>query len=534
MFALAQAHIKRTNLVLLAILCGSAAGALTSARAAAPIGAFTTKGTYSYVSAPNLHPPKIPTDAPTVANRLAPGFFMISVFKNFAMKVPMIGRGGPLMLDSKLKPVWSFPTPLNVYSLNFRTQTYNGKPALSWWEGTVSPLFEFTGTDYVVDQHYRQIAKLTGADGWSISPHEFVINGNVAWVTANKDVQVDLTPEGGLPNGILTDSAVQEYDLKTGKLLYSFDAYNPGGTPNVPLSESQTHPAPVLVMGHVIPWDAYHVNAVSLVGNNEFVTSFRSTWGIYLVNFKTNTIVWTLGTQHNNSFTFGPNAQFEWQHDPTILPNNEISLFDDACCNIIQGMPAPPNGPSRGLVLKLDTSAHTANVAGQYLQTASQSPHGGLDTSSQGSTQVLPNGNVVVGYGGQPWFSEYSKSGQLLLDARLPDPDTSYRAYVEPWIGTPFFPPSGAARKAKGKTTIYASWDGATQVVSWTVLAGPNAKHLTNVATHTKSDFETSIRLAHSYKVYKLQALDSKGHVLGTSRAFSVPKPGTPSPTGFY
>jgi hypothetical protein len=35
--------------------------------------------------------------------------------------------------------------------------------------------------------------------------------------------------------------------------------------------------------------------------------------------------------------------------------------------------------------------------------------------------------------------------------------------------------------------------------------------------------------------VYKVQALDGRGHVLSTSRAFSVPKPGAKqSPPGFY
>jgi len=37
-------------------------------------------------------------------------------------------------------------------------------------------------------------------------------------------------------------------------------------------------------------------------------------------------------------------------------------------------------------------------------------------------------------------------------------------------------------------------------------------------------------------RVYKVQALDAKGHVLRPSKAFSVPKPGliTPGPPGNY
>src|SRR6185312_16248369 len=93
------------------------------------------------------------------------------------------------------------------------------------------------------------------------------------------------------------------------------------------------------------------------------------------------------------------------------------------------------------------------------------------------------------------------------------------------WVGTPYFPPSGAAKKSKGKVTVYASWDGSTQVAAWKVLAGSNPNKLPVVATHAKTGFETAIRLARSAKVYKVQAFDAKGHLLRTSRAFHVLKP---------
>ena len=75
------------------------------------------------------------------------------------------------MHDNKMQPVWIHGVPDNVYSLNFRTQTYNGKPALSWWEGNLTPTgATLSGTDYVVNQNYKIVAKLTGQDGWVFSP----------------------------------------------------------------------------------------------------------------------------------------------------------------------------------------------------------------------------------------------------------------------------------------------------------------------------------------------------------------------------
>jgi hypothetical protein len=78
------------------------------------------------------------------------------------------------------------------------------------------------------------------------------------------------------------------------------------------------------------------------------------------------------------------------------------------------------------------------------------------------------------------------------------------------------------AKKSHGRTTVYVSWDGATQVVAWRLLAGSSAKHLKSISTTRKTTFETSIPVKGSFKTYKLQALDAHGHVLGTSSAFGV------------
>ena len=135
--------------------------------------------------------------------------------------------------------------------------------------------------------------------------------------------------------------------------------------------------------------------------------------------------------------------------------------------------------------------------------------------------ETLPGNNALVGWGSSPYFSEYSQSGKLLLDAKWPGPDLSYRAlFSSNWVGKPFFAPSGAIKRKNGKPTVYASWDGATQVVAWKVLGGPNVKHLTVVATKRKLAFESTIRLKRGYKVYKVEAIDAKGHVLGKSGVF--------------
>ncbi len=495
------------------ICTGLAAGSASTAVAAQPIGAYTTKGAWTFYSAPKLHPPKLSTVGKT-AKKLTSGDFFLANFKNLGFSTPLVGQSGPMILSSRLQPVWFNPIQTSNLAMNLEVQSYNGKPALSWWQGVISGTgATVSGEDVVVGQDYRQIGKpLTGADGWIISPHEMVISGTNAWVTAYKQVPMNLVPFHGAPNGTLLDSAVQEYDLTTGALLQNWDALA-----HIPLTESKSAPGSAST-----PWDAYHVNSIQLVPGGSFLVSMRNTWGVYMVDATTGNVQWTLGAGSASSFTFGPHAAFSWQHDVQLDSTGQLTLFDDACCDVRASGSSPPNGPSRGLVLKLDTTAHTATLVAQFERGSS------FEAAFLGSMQLLPGGNALVGWGSRPYFTEFSATGKRLIDVRFPDPDQSYRVLLANWVGKPASPPSGAVRTTHGKTILYASWNGATQVAKWKVLAGTSGKHLRAVATAGKSGFETAITLAHAYKAYRVLALDTRGHVLGTSGLFPRRK-GVPS-----
>jgi hypothetical protein len=485
--------------------------------AAAPIAAYTTNGAWSFTSAPNLHPPKLHPARPPVPGKLSPGYFMLTNFKDLTKSEPLVGQSGPMMFDSRLQPVWFNPIGTNAFANNLTVQTYDGKPALSWWQGVITNTgATMNGQIYVVDQHYRPIGKpLSGAEGWIITQHEALISGHKIWVTAVKPVPMDLTPYGGSSNGAILDAAVQEYDLTTGKLLYNWDA-----AAHIPLSDSYTP-----MFGNA-PWDPYHINSIQL-GPGGFVTTMRNTWAAYNVSTATGDVTWILGGKRS-TYKVAPNAQFQWEHDVEVHADGLVTVFDDNCCAVLgPAKLGKPNGNARALVLKLDSKSHTASLVTQYTR--------GFTVGFQGNAQLQPNGNMVVGWGSKPLFTEFSKSGQILFEGGFPGADVTYRAYVSRWVGTPYFPPSGAARNKNGKATVYASWDGATQVVVWRVLAGPSVKRLKTVAGRTKTSFETTIPLTRKYNVFKVQALDLKGRVLGTSKLFSVPKPNAkPSPPGFY
>ena len=110
-------------------------------------------------------------------------------------------------------------------------------------------------------------------------------------MTANKNVPANLAKYGGVNGGALIDSAVQEYDLRTGKLVYTWNA-----SQHIPPSDSYARPPE-----NGFPWDAYHVNSVDPLGNGTFLVSMRNTWAVYLVDIeKTGKIEWTLGGKHSS------------------------------------------------------------------------------------------------------------------------------------------------------------------------------------------------------------------------------------------
>jgi EmrB/QacA subfamily drug resistance transporter len=469
-----------------------------------PLGAYKRQGAYSFVSAPRLHPPIVRSDVTPVHpfKELSRGYIFLGNFFDIAYP-PMVGQSGPLILNNRLQPVWFHPVPQKQVASGLTPQTYHGQPVLTWWQGTLTQTGEtLSGEDVVVNRHYQRIATIRGKDGWVPTVHEILIQGDDAWITVNKNLPKNLSPYGGAYNGAFIDSAVQEYNLKTGKLLYTWDALK-----HISLGDSWAS-----LPTNGFPWDAYHINSIQLLPHGLMLVSMRDTWAAYLVNIKTGKIIWTLGGKHS-SFKIGPKAFFSWQHDVRVYPGTPlVSMLDDHCCQETGGGTyVTPTAPSRGLVLKINTGTHTAAFVSGYTLGAN------FDTQYMGNLQPLVGGRVFVGWGSQQNFTEYTASGQQILDAYLPFPDITYRALVSRWVGKPLYPPSGAARTSGGKTTVYASWNGATGVTSWKVLSGGKA-----VASASKYGFETRIPVPAGYHTFSLEALNSSGKVIGTSRLFSA------------
>jgi hypothetical protein len=167
---------------------------------------------------------------------------------------------------------------------------------------------------------------------------------------------------------------------------------------------------------------------------------------------------------------------------------------------------------SRALLLTIDHRARRVDLVRAYVHPA------GFLAVTKGSMQRLPDGRVFVGWGDQPYFSEFAPHGALLLHGEFPFGIRSYRAFVGDWIGRPAEPPRIVSRhNPAGGYVVYASWNGATEIDRWTVLAGADKSSLDPVGSQPWTGFETAIAVNSTGPHFAAVALDRDGKVLGRS-----------------
>jgi hypothetical protein len=93
----------------------------------------------------------------------------------------------------------------------------------------------------------------------------------------------------------------------------------------------------------------------------------------------------------------------------------------------------------------------------------------------------------------------------------------NFKTFLAPWSGQPSGAPAVKASAAGGRLTAAVSWNGATQVASWRLLAGASPAALAPVATSPKTGFQTTLAVTAAGPYVALQALDGSGQVIGTS-----------------
>jgi hypothetical protein len=442
-----------------------------------------------YVSAPSLAPSTVHITTPAQPGA-APGYLFLA---------PYQGRGapGPMITDQQGRLVWFHPLPAGESATNFHVQQYEGKPALTWWQGRILEVGFGQGEDEIFNGSYRHVATVRAGNGYHADLHEIRLTPEgTAWIDAFDPIRMNLSKLHGVADGVLLDSVIEEVDIKTGLVMWEWHALG-----HIPLSESLNS-----VPGVAYPWDYIHINSVDPGSSGDVLLSARNMWTLYDVDLQSGQIRWRLGSQHS-SFKLGPGVRFYWQHDAEFQPGGLISVFDN-------GSDPPKEKQSRGLLLSVNAGAHSVSLVKAFTN-----PSKTLLASSQGDTLPLPGSDWLMGYGGLPNFTEYNSAGHVLLDGTLGKNVQDFRTYLSEWTAGGEGSPAVAAKPAAGGTlSVSASWNGATDVAGWRVLAGASATSLTAVTTAPSSGFETTIAVAAAAGPYvAVQALNSSGTLIGTS-----------------
>jgi hypothetical protein len=439
----------------------------------------------TFRSRPDLRPPAIEVN--TNLPGTAPGHIFVSPKKGPGEEAPT--QDAPLIVDPSGEPVWFHPLQdAEADAFTFEVQKYKGETVLTWWEGLHTGYGQ--GEYVIFDHSYREIARFGAGNGYEGDHHEFLITPeDTALITIYSKVERDLSGVGGPVGGVVLDGIVQEIDIESGEVLFEWHSLE-----HIGLEES-----------YYAPYDYFHINSIDVYDEDHLLISARRTCAVYKVDRKTGEVVWRLGGKKSD-FKMGAGVRTTLQHDARRNADGTITIFDNGDVN--------RGDQSRAIMIEVDEDKMSASLVREYTHPD------GLLSDTQGNVQVLPKGNILVGWGSAPFFSEFNHHGELLFHAAFPTEDESYRAFRFLWSGQPTDDPAMAVESGpEDEVTLYASWNGATEVTTWQVLAGSAPDQLELLASAPRQGFETVITVHTTEPYVSLMAVNSSGKVLGTTNA---------------
>ena len=438
---------------------------------------------HEFVSRPDLRP----TAVRVTGTAASAGYVLVS---------PFPGEGsqpGPLLFDRSGQPVWFRPVQ-GLRATNFQVGRYRDQPVLLWWEGAI-PQGYGQGEAVIVDSSYRELARVRAGNGRQMDLHELLLTpqGTLLFTCFPETVPTDLSAIGGPSSATARQSIIQEVDVRTGRVLLEWRSLEH-------LDPSESYAS----LGD--QYDYLHANSIDVAPDGHLLVSGRHTFALYKLHRRTGRVMWRLGGKRSD-FQMGRHSQFFWQHDARVLGADRITLFDDGAG------PSKHESQSRAIVLDVDEAARTVRLARSY-----QHPRP-LLADAMGSTRTLPDGHVIVGWGTEPYVSEFAPDGRLLADAHLASGSASYRAFRSPWQARPSEPPVAVSRReATGRRSLFVSWNGATDVSHWRLGRGSSPDALRPVGVAQWRGFETVIPLGTGGGYAQATALDAAGRRLASSR----------------
>lgn len=479
---------RRARLLLLlglaaaVVIAGGVALAVTLLDEEEPQGAVA-----SFESRPDLRAPEVTVEKSAPAARW--GYTLVAPWRG-------AGQAGPMILDARGRMVWFRPMSHERLAMDFRVQRYQGEPVLTWWEGVFDEDGYGRGEYVIADRSYREITRFDAGQDMRGDFHEFLLTPRgTALITIYREVRRDLSGLGGPGRATVVESIVREVDVESGRVLLDWHAMDH-------VAFGETHED--VPNDPKEPFDFFHVNSIDVDHDGNLLVSARHTDTVYKIDRRTGEVLWRLGGERSD-FTLGPGARFYSQHDARRQPDGDITLFDNS---------NPPQLREHSRAIRLDVNERTMHAT---LEEAIRHPLG-LSSDSQANVQTLPGGDMFVGWGSQPYFTWFGDNGQVLFDAHFAEDTDVYRAYHYRWSGRPTGRPAISVDTGSGSLTAYASWNGATDVERWQLLAGPAPGRLGPVGSTTWEGFETTISADIAQRLVAVRAVAASGEPLGRSR----------------
>ncbi|KAL1887806.1 hypothetical protein Sste5346_009981 [Sporothrix stenoceras] len=447
-----------------------------------------------------------------------------SAYMFMAGKFPGVDWGPSIVSSKDLSLVWA---DQHYHGLAQATNTY-------MFRGERVLVVFVDDAVRIISQEYQELYAVKPVGNfshWHPDSHEAGLTADDTVLTiVCPNWETDMTAVGGPDNGIVANCLVQEIDPTNNELLFEWTTLD---FFNVTDSVWDYHGEGV--------WDFAHMNSVEKTPDGNFLISYRHLSAIVLVDGKTNEVIWVMGGKRN-MFTDitkqrtgrDRSARFGWQHNPRLTGTNRFTFFDNH--RLDNGYCWPGSGVcSRGLEIEFDPVAKTVWLLDEW-------PHPqGLVSASRGSTQRTSAGNVLIAWGQNPGFVEYTASGDLAMDIQRGqiltidhgiEPIVAYRVAKGPWVGKPTWGPNiscvttaSESSEAKTKKTVYVSWNGATEVDNYVLLSADNLDKLDSadavVAQSPRNGFETAFSVVgYTLKKYaRVAALDVHGVILGSTPA---------------
>lgn len=379
-----------------------------------------------------------------------------------------------------------------------------------------------------MDNQYRIVRSVQPGGGMAGSDmHEFILinEGKSALLTVYQQRQYDMSywnVTSGI--GYIVESVFQEVDVETSKVIFewrSLDHVNP--------KMSYTLPATTDTSGDGLnphtPWDYFHINSIDKNEDGDYLISARHTSCIYKLSGKDGSIIWMLNgetpTFRNTNFGFSQQHDARWMHENKT--HTVLSLYNNGSNGFNVTQPY-----SAGMIIEIDHTAMTATKIREYAP-----PGKSMSSSSQGNLQLLPNKNVVMGWGNNAYVSEHDEEGNVLFWGWLSTGRMmNYRAQKYEWIGEPTDIPAlwtyANSEEHESQLTLYVSWNGATRVAKWKFYCSEKPDGpFTTFEPIPKQGFETTVVHPSYFPWCYVAALDKDGTELANS---TVERTFVPSP----